>query len=145
MFASVSWNADWTAYLAQADMSQTEAAAPELKAAAPKGKPAASMVKAAAPKVSNSKVKCRATQARYVWVVNELEPNSNKPRRQWSPHMDSLSETVDFKHKILMMFAYDKVAREDCGLTAGIPAFEYLRTIVLGRFYPRDHHLFAQL
>ena len=82
--------------------------------------------------------------ARYVWVVHELEPNSNKRRRQWGPHMHSRSEAVSFKNRIVVLLAFDKGAREDCGLNAGIPQFEYTRTIALSsRFHPRDHHLFV--
>ncbi len=105
------------------------------------------MVKAAAPKVKaeTPKVKCTATMARYVWVVNELEPNSNKVRRQWSPHMDSLREAEALKNEILIRFAFDKVAREECGLNAKVPDFEYVRTIALSsRFQPRDHCLFGR-
>jgi hypothetical protein len=95
-------------------------------------------------KAETSKVTRTKTMARYVWVVHELEPNSSKRRRQWSPHMDSLSEAVSFKNGILVLFAFDKGAREDCGLNAGIPHFEYERTIALSsRFHPRDHHLFV--
>jgi hypothetical protein len=107
------------------------------------------MVKAAAPKAKaeTPKVKCTATMARYVWVVNELEPNSNKVGRQWSPHMGSLREAEAFLNEVLAMFAFGKVAREECGLNLSkIPEFEYVRTIALSsRFQPRDHHLFGRI
>ena len=58
--------------------------------------------------------------------------------------MDSLSEAVSFKNSILVLFAFDEGAREDCGLNAGIPHFEYERTIALSsRFHPRNQHLFV--